>query len=161
LGQTGPSTIANKPTSPINNLQGKKPEKLPTIEIIKNRLYWYSGPKPPSSQTEAYFFSVDEELLYDPFNDDFGPLNLAQVHKYIRELVRLLVDPEYKKFKLYHFCNSQFDKQANSAFLMGCFMMVVLKIDSAKVWKSFSPYHNIFVPFRDASYGECFYPCTI
>jgi cell division cycle 14 len=48
-----------------------------SIEIIKNRLFWYSGPKPPTSNSEAYFFSVDEELLYDPFNEDFGPLSLA------------------------------------------------------------------------------------
>jgi hypothetical protein len=36
---------------------------------------------------------VDSELLYDPFNNDFGPLNLALMHKYVRELVRLLADP--------------------------------------------------------------------
>jgi len=39
-----------------------KPPKLPTIEIIKNRLYWSCGPKPPTSTSEAFFFSVDEEL---------------------------------------------------------------------------------------------------
>ena len=66
---------------------------LPVIEIIPNRLYFSSGFKPPSSASEAYFFSVDDELLYDPFNDDFGPLSLAHVHRYARELVRLLVDP--------------------------------------------------------------------
>jgi len=36
--------------------------ELPEIEIIKGRLYFYSGQKPPSSATEAHFFSVDEEL---------------------------------------------------------------------------------------------------
>ena len=56
------------------------------------------------------FFSIDEELLYDPFNEDFGPLSLAQVHKFIRELVRLLVDPDYKNVKLYHYCSNQYDK---------------------------------------------------
>ena len=28
--------------------------------------------------------------MYEPFHKDFGPLNLARTHKYIRELVRLL-----------------------------------------------------------------------
>jgi cell division cycle 14 len=127
------------------------------VEIIKNRLYWYSGAKPPSSNSEAYFFSIDEELLYDPFNEDFGPLSLAQVHKFIRELVRLLVDPDYKNVKLYHYCSNQYDKQANSAFLMGCFMMVVLKLKSQRVWDTFSPYQHMILPYRDASYGDCFY----
>ena len=99
--------------------------------------------------------------MYDPFNEDFGPLSLAQVHKYVRELVRLLVDPKYKNIKLYHFCSDKYDKQANSAFLMGCFMMIVLKLKSEHIWQTFTPYHNIFVPFRDASYGDCFYPCSI
>jgi len=54
-----------------------KPENLPVIEIIKNRLYFSSGKAPPASTSEAYFFSIDDELQYDPFNDDFGPLNLA------------------------------------------------------------------------------------
>jgi hypothetical protein len=66
---------------------------LPVVEIIKNRLYWSSGMEPPESDSEAFFYSVDQELQYDPFNSDFGPLTIAQVHKYVRELVRLLVDP--------------------------------------------------------------------
>ena len=63
------------------------------IEIIENRLYFVSGPRPPTSYVDAYFFSIDQELVYDAFNNDFGPLNLAMVHKFVRELVRLLADP--------------------------------------------------------------------
>ena len=68
---------------PYNSRYGPPPPMMskhqdyPEIEIIKNRLYFYSGPKPPSSSVEAYFFSIDEELQYDPFNEDFGPLSLA------------------------------------------------------------------------------------
>ena len=138
-----------------------KPKELPNIEIIKNRLYWSSGKKPPTSTSDAYFFSVDDELVHDPFNDDFGPLNLAQVHKYIRELVRLLVDPEYKGMKLYHYCSEDYDKMANGAFLMGCFMMQVLKMKSERVWKIFEAYQHVIIPYRDASYGDCNFPCTL
>ena len=63
------------------------------IEIIENRLYFVSGPRPPTSYVDAYFFSIDQEHVYDAFNNDFGPLNLAMVHKFVRELVRLLADP--------------------------------------------------------------------
>lgn len=31
-----------------------------------------------------------QDLTYMPFNNDFGPLNLAMVHRYTRELARLL-----------------------------------------------------------------------
>ena len=134
---------------------------LPVVEIIKNRLYWSSGMEPPESDSEAFFYSVDQELQYDPFNSDFGPLTIAQVHKYVRELVRLLVDPQFKKVKLYHYCSSEYDKQANSAFLMGAFMLIVLKMKTEKIANIFKSYSSIVVPYRDASYGECYYPCTV
>ena len=99
----------------------------PAIEIIKDRLYWISGHKPPQSQSSAFFFNIDNDLVYEPFNQDFGPLNLACTHKYIRELVRLLAHPQYKDVKLFHFCSTSFDKQANAAYLMGAFMVAILK----------------------------------
>lgn len=147
--------------SPVGVPRRQNIDSYPTVQIIKDRLYFYSGAKPPCSNAKAFFFSVDEELQYDPFNNDFGPLNLAQIHKFIRELVRLLVDPNFKGMKLYHFTSQSFDKQANSVLLMGCFMMVVLGMKSEKVAQIFKPYDEHLVPFRDASYGDCFYPCTV
>lgn len=52
---------------------------------------------------------------------------MAHTHKYIRELCRLLADERYKDVKLFHYTTSKFDKQANSAFLMGAFMIIILK----------------------------------
>lgn len=82
----------------------------PHIEVIENRLFFVSGSRPPTSYQDAYFFSVDQELVYDSFNNDFGPLNLAMTHKFVRELVRLLADPTYKNFKLFHYSSNKFDK---------------------------------------------------
>lgn len=142
--------------------QTAKPAASPNIEIIENRLYFVSGNRPPTSYQDAYFFSVDQELVYDAFNNDFGPLNLASTHKFVRELVRLLADPTYKNYKLFHYSSNKFDKQANAAFLMGAFMIIILKVKASAVWDLFEPYHDQFVPFRDASYAlDCSYPCTI
>lgn len=45
---------------------------------------------------------------------------------------------------------------------MGAFMIVVLKMNADTVWEEyFSPYHSQIIPFRDASYGDCTYECTI
>ena len=119
-----------------------KPASSPNIEIIENRLYFVSSSRPPQSYQDAYFFSVDQELVYDPFNNDFGPLNLAMVHKFVRELIRLLSDPTYKNYKLFHYCSNKYDKQANGAFLMGSFMIIALKIKATAVWDLFEPYHS-------------------
>ena len=81
----------------------------------------------------------------------------------MRELVRLLVDPDYKSVKLYHYCGDEFDQRANGTFLMGCFMLVVLKMRSERVSKIFAPYikSSLIMPYRDASYGDCYYPCSL
>lgn len=112
------------------------------IEVIEDRLFWVSGPRPPTSYVDAYFFSVDQELVYDPYNNDFGPLNLAMVHKFVRELVRLLADPQYKNFRLFHYTSNKYDKQSNAAFLMGAFMIIVLKVKAQDAWDLFAPYHD-------------------
>lgn len=44
---------------------------------------------------------------------------------------------------------------------MGAFMVVVLKQSAEIAWEAFQPYHNLLVPFRDASYGDCAYECTV
>jgi len=68
-------------------------------------------------------------LKYAPFNKDFGPLNLAMVHRYCRELSKLLEKPEFKGLvKIYHYTQATNDyiKLTNSAFLMGAYMIVIL-----------------------------------
>ena len=44
---------------------------------------------------------------------------------------------------------------------MGCFMIINLSKSADEAWKVFTPYHNKFVPFRDATMGTCSYKCTV
>lgn len=50
---------------------------------------------------------------------------------------------------------------ANSACLMGAFMLVILQRTPEEIWNTFSEYQNQFNPFRDASSGACTYNLTI
>jgi hypothetical protein len=98
------------------------------IEIIKDKLFWVSDSKPPQNYKNAFFFNIDNDLTYFPFNKDFGPLNLAMVHRYSRELARLLRDKSYQDNRVFHYCTSDKpDKMVNGAFLMASFMVVILK----------------------------------
>jgi hypothetical protein len=65
------------------------------IEIIQGKLYWVSDTKAPLNYKNAFFFNIDNDLTYFPFNKDFGPLNLAMVHRFSRELARLIKDKNY------------------------------------------------------------------
>mmetsp|Transcript_35927 Transcript_35927/g.48664 ORF Transcript_35927/g.48664 Transcript_35927/m.48664 type:complete len:309 (-) Transcript_35927:238-1164(-) len=70
-------------------------------------------------------------------------------------------DQQYVNYKIYHYTSLDWAKQANAAFLMGCFMIVVLKKSAEEAWSVFKPYQNKFAPFRDATMGTCSYKCTI
>ena len=55
---------------------------------------------------------------------------------------RIVQDAQYADVKIYHFCSGKFDKQANSCYLMGAFMITVLKQSAEQVWEHFNPYHS-------------------
>ena len=72
-----------------------------------------------------------------------------------------MADASYASYKIYHYTSLDYAKQANAAFLMGCFMIINLKKTADEAWKVFAPYHNKFVPFRDATMGTCSYKCIV
>lgn len=129
---------------------------------ITDKLYWVSDSKPPQNYKNAFFFNIDNDLTYQPFNKDFGPLNLAMVHRYSRELARLLKDKNYAENRVFHYCSSDKpDKMVNGAFLMGAFMIIILKMSAEEACARFKQYMPLFKPYRDASKGNCHYQCTM
>lgn len=84
------------------------------------------------------------------------------VHRYSRELARLLKDKNYAENRVFHYCTSdKEDKMVNGAFLMGAFMVCVLKCSAEQAYSAFKPYHKLFKAYRDASKGDCLYKCTL
>lgn len=97
--------------------------------------------------------------MYRPFFDDFGPLNLGQLHAFCIELEKLLNHPDYKDAQIYHYCSDNFEKKANAAFLMGAYMITYLSRTAKETWKIFEK--EKFVHYRDATRGPCNYKCTL
>ena len=133
-----------------------------SIEIIPGRLYWYCNKYPPRNQPNSYFFNIDEILVYEPFNYDFGPLNLGKMHKFCTDLSQVLQQSEQnQQCKIFHHCSTHYAKMANACFLMGSFMVVCLGFSADEAWAKFRPYHKNLVSFRDASQDEsCSYELT-
>lgn len=52
------------------------------------KLYFYSNRfEPELDDPEAYsVLNIDQSLVYHGYNKDFGPLNLAALHRYITQL---------------------------------------------------------------------------
>ena len=50
-------------------------------------------------------------------------------------------DASYQQYKIYHYTSVDYAKQANAAFLMGCYMIIILGRSYIDAWKVFQPYH--------------------
>lgn len=131
------------------------------VQIIPNRLYWMSDSKTPRGEGQAFFFNIDEDLVYRPFFRDFGPLNLGNTYRFVTELDKLLKNQDYSQSKIIHYTSIDAAKRANAAYLMGAFQIIILHRTALEAWAPFVDVEPPFRPFRDASYTNCSYECTI
>ena len=132
----------------------------PAIEIIPNKLYWISDKTPPRNQANSYYFCIDNELVYQPFCSDFGPLNIGMTYKFCTELEKLIKNQSYSSYRIYHYTSLNPQKRSNAGYLMGAFQILVLHKSAAEAWAPFTTLPS-FLEFRDAGYGACTYKCTI
>lgn len=73
---------------------GVSPEGF--LEIIPDRLYWVSTNVAPKNSASHHFFSIDNELVYEPFFADFGPLNLSCTFRYCKVLCETLLGQQVR-----------------------------------------------------------------
>ena len=70
-------------------------------------LYWYSNrfnPTLVSGDTDTVIINIDDELRYQGYNKDFGPLNLAQVHRYCKQVSDLIREGR----RVVHHCTTHY-----------------------------------------------------
>lgn len=131
------------------------------VEVIPRRLFWISAETPPRGISQAYYFNLDRELSYAPFCSDFGPLNIAKIYWYIRELQKIVSAPENAQVIFYHHTSTDSRARVNSAFAAGCYMIERLGLSAEEVSQRFCCVMPAFVAFRDASPGPCSHECTL
>ncbi|KAA3678347.1 cell division cycle 14 [Paragonimus westermani] len=93
-----------------------------------DRLYFTTSNFHPRATQGIHFFSIDEELIYEGFFLDFGPLNLAQLYKYCCKLERKSKSFQLSKKKIVHYTSNDAKKRVNAAFLMGAYQASHLNI---------------------------------
>jgi len=131
------------------------------VEIIKDKLYWLSDKQHPQGQSNAFFFNIDNDLVYEPFFADFGPLDLGKTYRFVTELEKLLKDPNYSKSKFFHHTSVDSAKRSNAACLMGCFQVIILGRTAEEAWEPFSKVQPAFAEYRDAGYTNSTYRLSI
>ncbi|XP_026691280.2 dual specificity protein phosphatase CDC14C-like isoform X2 [Ciona intestinalis] len=131
-------------------------------EIIRDQFYFATLRSKPKSTSHTHYFNVDDELIYENFYADFGPLNLAQLHRYCCKVNKKLKSISLAKKKIVHYTSFDARKRANAAFLIGAYQIIHLKRTPEEAYRplvagSSPPY----LPYRDASFGPCSYNLTL
>lgn len=133
-------------------------------EYIKDRLYFVTlrtSGRPRSTQN-THYFSVDDELVYENFYADFGPLNLAMLYRYCQKLNKKLKSLSLAKKKIVHYTTLDPQKRANAAFLIASYTIIYLGRSPEEAYKPLVGGNSpSFVPFRDAAYGMSTYHLTL
>eukprot|EP00919_Chromeraceae_sp_WS-2016_P004195 GHVR01010054.1.p1 GENE.GHVR01010054.1~~GHVR01010054.1.p1 ORF type:complete len:449 (+),score=75.09 GHVR01010054.1:56-1402(+) len=131
------------------------------IEILPQRFYWCALHSVPRSTENTHYFSIDHDLVYEPFFADFGPLNMGMMYRYCLTVAKKLSDPMMSSKRIVHYCSTDPHKRANAAFLVGVFLIVHLKRSADDAFRPFVGVYPPFLPYRDATYGVCTYHCSI
>ncbi|NWU38269.1 CC14A phosphatase, partial [Hylia prasina] len=127
-----------------------------------DRLYFATLRTKPKSTVNTHYFSTDEELVYENFYGDFGPLNLAMLYRYCCKLNKKLKYFSLSRKKIVYYTSFDQRKRANAAFLIGAYAVIYLKKTPEEAYRMLLSGSNPpYLPFRDASFGNCTYNLTI
>lgn len=145
----GPSSLYNHPD--VCNI----------AEYIKNKLYFATlkNERENARRTEdIHFFNVDDELVYNNFYNDFGPLNLACLYRYCCKVNKKLNSPAYKNKILVHCSSKNERKRANAAYLIASYAVLYLNKTPKEAYKPLVLGNEIPLRlFQDASLGPSIY----
>lgn len=105
----------------------------------------------PDDDVTYYYFTIDDQLLYLSFFQDWGPLNLAMVYKACILIHELLEDKDLASHRLVLYSSDDPRRKANAALLIALYVMIVHR---RTPWDAFHPIAELeFMPFRDAGRG--------
>uniref|UniRef100_A0A4W5RL93 Cell division cycle 14Ab n=1 Tax=Hucho hucho TaxID=62062 RepID=A0A4W5RL93_9TELE len=158
-------TLDNLKHSPILSTLFKMADDVELIgacELIKDRLYFATLRSKPKSTANTHYFCTDDEFIYENFYADFGPLNLAMLYRYSCKLNKKLKSFTLTRKRIVHYTSFDQRKRANAAVLIAAYAVIYLKKTPEEAYRALISGSNAsYLPFRDASFGNCTYNLTI
>eukprot|EP00768_Dysnectes_brevis_P006807 gnl/Dysnectes_brevis/5518_a7972_309.p1 GENE.gnl/Dysnectes_brevis/5518_a7972_309~~gnl/Dysnectes_brevis/5518_a7972_309.p1 ORF type:complete len:838 (+),score=233.12 gnl/Dysnectes_brevis/5518_a7972_309:51-2564(+) len=166
-----PSRASGGDTSPLPSILDEL-NSPNAITVLPGRLYYLSVTSEDSLPTEDgvdgsttpskfHFFSTDETLVYNPFECDFGPLDLGQMYLYFALLSQKFREKKLQKSIIVHFSGSENHLRANAVALIASFLLIVLKYPPEQAWAPFRTLYPQLIPFRDAGSGPATFGLTV
>uniref|UniRef100_A0A672QE71 Dual specificity protein phosphatase CDC14A-like n=1 Tax=Sinocyclocheilus grahami TaxID=75366 RepID=A0A672QE71_SINGR len=130
--------------------------------FFPDRLYFATLRSKPKSTANTHYFSTDEEFVYENFYADFGPLNFAMLYRYCCKLNKKLKSFTLTRKRIVHYTSFDQRKRANAAVLIGAYAVIYLKKTPEEAYRALISGSNAsYLPFRDASFGNCTYNLTV
>ncbi|XP_050973615.1 dual specificity protein phosphatase CDC14B isoform X3 [Labeo rohita] len=143
------------------SLRDKTESKSDIYLRITDQLYFAILHQKVKSTPERHCFCIDEELSYENFYADFGPLNLAMFYRFCCKLNKKLKSCALaKKTIVFYTCGDR-KKQANAAYLIGSYAVMHLQKTPEEAYSLLASQNASYLPFRDASFGTCMYNLNI
>ncbi|XP_055542735.1 tyrosine-protein phosphatase cdc-14 isoform X2 [Wyeomyia smithii] len=125
-------------------------------EIVENRLYFVAFKKEfkPRGTSNTHYFTIDDELVYENFYNDFGPLNICMLYRYCQLLNEKLRSAQHARKKIVHYTSVDASKRLNAAYLIGAYSVIYLKRTPDEALKPLTSGCNVltYTKFCDASY---------
>ncbi|XP_041647002.1 dual specificity protein phosphatase CDC14AB isoform X2 [Cheilinus undulatus] len=138
------------------------PELLGAAQFIKDRLYFATLRSKPKSTANTHYFCTDDEFLYENFYADFGPLNIAMLYRYCCKLNKKLKSFTLTRKRIVHYTSFDQRKRSNAAVLIGGYAVIYLKKTPEEAYRALISGSNAsYLPFRDASFGNCTFNLTV
>ncbi|XP_035033370.1 dual specificity protein phosphatase CDC14AB isoform X2 [Hippoglossus stenolepis] len=138
------------------------PELQGAAEFIRERLYFATLRSKPKSTANTHYFCTDEEFVYENFYADFGPLNLSMLFRFCCKLNKKLKSFTLTRKRIVHYTSFNQRKRSNAAVLIGGYAVIYLKKTPEEAYRALISGSNAsYLPFRDASFGNCSYSLTL
>lgn len=149
----------------VQNVDFVKERSLHFCELLRDQLYFATLSDVnlksfvKKSHPHVHFLFVDNDFVYQAFNQDFGPLNLGMLYLYCKKVNTIFK----KRHTIIHLTSIEKEKRANAAFLIGCYCILYHQMQPAEVAEklkelstSYLAYKN-FAPFVHAGFDACRY----
>jgi cell division cycle 14 len=121
------------------------------LPVISDRVFLAQNiPKPKGQGIRC--FSTTGYLEYEPFCDDFGPMDISSVANFIDLLDHKL--SEHPECKIVYCIDSGPRTLSNGIFLLGSYLIIKHDMDPDEVWELFDSLElSMIEPFRDATFA--------
>ena len=97
-------------------------------------------------------FSIDENLSYVGFAEDFGPMSIGSIFEFCYSLNQVMARNPTKPIAIQTLANPA--SVTNAVFLMGSYMIMQKDSDVESVYQILAPLIPSSIPYRDVSPGE-------